>query len=162
MRPDTTITKFQQLKYGYNLGHGKVETKSNTCDNHVLAHDLLRINVLAKDTLDHSKLSHVLAFQVHGLTITFHLMTLQFTRIYTLFEIARINFPRSLSEISTFLSLKNIKTLAFVCEIFWNCCSPDSAPEVVKSRYHPTLETLYELVDGRKNRHCECSLHFKP
>ncbi|KAG2228730.1 hypothetical protein INT48_001164 [Thamnidium elegans] len=162
MRPDATITKIQQLKYGYNLGHGEVKTKSSTCDNHALAHDLFRVSVLAKDTLDHNKLAHALAFQIHGFTITFYMMTLQFTRIYTLFEIARMNFPRSLFEISTFLSLKNIKTLAFVCEIFWSSSSPDSAPEVVKSRYHPTLETLYELVDGSKNRHRECSLHFEP
>ncbi|KAG1373854.1 hypothetical protein G6F61_009828 [Rhizopus arrhizus] len=45
MRPDATITKIQQLKYGYNLGHGEVKTKSSTCDNHALAHDLLRISV---------------------------------------------------------------------------------------------------------------------
>ncbi|KAG2211957.1 hypothetical protein INT47_004644 [Mucor saturninus] len=162
MRPDATITKIQQLKYGYNLRHGEVKTIGSTCDNHALAHDLFRVSVLAKDTLDHNKLSHALAFQIHGFKITFYMMTLQFTRIYTLFEIARMNFPRSLTEISTFLSLKNIKTLVFISEIFWSCCSPDSKPEVVKSRYHPTLETLYELVDGSKNRHRECSLHFEP
>lgn len=62
MRPDVTITKIQQLKYGYNLGHGEVKTKSSACDNHALAHDLFRISVLAKDTLDHNKLAHALAF----------------------------------------------------------------------------------------------------
>ncbi|KAG1182370.1 hypothetical protein G6F36_009237 [Rhizopus arrhizus] len=44
MRPDATVTKIHQLKYGYNLGHGEVKTKTSTCDNHALAHDLLRIS----------------------------------------------------------------------------------------------------------------------
>lgn len=34
IRPETTITKIQQLSYGYNLGHGKAKTKSNTCVNY--------------------------------------------------------------------------------------------------------------------------------
>ncbi len=88
-------------------------------------------------------------------------MTLQFTRIYTFFEIESMDFPRSLTETTTFLSIKNIKTLAFICETFWRCCCSDSVPEVVKSRYYPTLETLYELIDGSNNCHRECSLHFE-
>ncbi len=72
MRPDATVTKIQQLKYGCNLRHGEVKTKTSTCDIHALALDLLRINVLAKDTLDHNKLSHTLAFQIHGFTVTFY------------------------------------------------------------------------------------------
>ncbi|KAG2211917.1 hypothetical protein INT47_004604 [Mucor saturninus] len=155
MRPDATITKIQQLKYGYNLGHGEVKTIGSTCDNHALAHDLFRVSVLAKDTLDHNKLSHALAFQIHGFKITFYMMTLQFTRIYTLFEIARMNFPRSLTEISTFLSLKNIKTLAFVSEIFWSCCSPDSTPEVDKycrdSDSDSSLDPLPKLKGKKKD-----------
>jgi hypothetical protein len=162
MRPDATITKIQQLKYGFNLGHGEVKVKSNTCDNHALAHDLLRINILAKDTLDYNRLSNVLAFQIHGFTITFYLMSLQFTGLYTLFEIARMTFPRSLTGLATFISLKNLQLLVFICETFWSCCIPDSKPDVVKSRYHPTLKTLYQLIDSSRNSHRECSLHFEP
>lgn len=75
-RPDATITKLQQMKYRYNLGHG--ETKVNNCGNHALALELLTVSIFAKDTLDFHKLSNAFGFQVHGFTIVFYPMSLEF------------------------------------------------------------------------------------
>ncbi len=68
-RPDATITKIHQLRYGYNLGHGEVKAKSSVCDYHALCHDLLRLGILAKDSVDHNKLEYAFAFQIQGISM---------------------------------------------------------------------------------------------
>lgn len=123
-RSGTTISRIQQSKNKYNVGHGEVRIRDIPCDTQPLVWDLFRVGLLAKDSLDQNKLSHVIAFHIHGFTITFYMMTLQFNKIYTFLEVARMNFPRSVDEISTFLSLKNLEVLTSVTRIFWSNCDP--------------------------------------
>lgn len=69
-------------------------------NNHDLAHDHLRISVLANDTLDFKKLSNILVFQTSGFTITLYLMSLEYKQVYTLAEIEKFKIPRSIDELA--------------------------------------------------------------
>ncbi|PHZ11878.1 uncharacterized protein RHIMIDRAFT_19900 [Rhizopus microsporus ATCC 52813] len=147
------------MKYYHNLGHGEI--KVNYCSNHTLALDLLRISILAKDTLDFYKLSNSFGFQVSDFTVVFYLMSLEFYGIYTMTEIARIKLPKSINELAAFLSQKNFRSLLYVCQVFWSNCSIASDQKDVTERYRPIIENLYRLIDVSKNRYRECSLYFE-
>ncbi|EIE90520.1 hypothetical protein G6F46_000835 [Rhizopus delemar] len=64
-RPDTTITKIHQLEVRLSFESWDVKAKSSVCDYHALCHDVLRLGILAKDSVDHNKLECALAFQIH-------------------------------------------------------------------------------------------------
>ncbi|KAL7310655.1 hypothetical protein PS15m_010126 [Mucor circinelloides] len=72
-----------------------------------------------------------------------------------LYEICKLSFPRSLEELSSFVSLKNLNTLMRISEMFWRMCKPVSAQDVdiLSDKYRPTHPSLYTLIDGTKNRH---------
>ncbi|KAI7872593.1 hypothetical protein BDF14DRAFT_1877797 [Spinellus fusiger] len=152
-RPDATITKIHQLKHGFNLGHGEVKAKSGVCDYHALCHDLLRLGVFSKDSLDYNKLEYALAFQIHSFSITFYLISLPHHKVYEMIEIAHMKFPRSF--------LNTPQTLFFICETFWRLCVPASDPEVIKRRYCATQKKIYNIIDSSRDRHRECTLRFE-
>ncbi|SAL96971.1 hypothetical protein [Absidia glauca] len=56
MRPDATISKIHQRSFGASLGYGDVKVARQRTDHHALCHDLLRLGILTKDTLDQNKL----------------------------------------------------------------------------------------------------------
>jgi hypothetical protein len=97
-----------------------------------------------------------------GLSITFYLISLRHDKLYTMVEIAHLTFPRSLEELASFVSLKTLQALLFICETFWRLCIPASDPEVIKRKYYPTQRTLYQLIDSSRDRHRECTLRFEP
>ncbi|KAG2227437.1 hypothetical protein INT45_007462 [Circinella minor] len=121
-RPDATLTKLIQLSYEPRLGFGEAKVVQPTTNNNDLCHDLLRLGIFCKEAINTHHGNACLAFQIHGFTITFYLMRLRHDGVYTMYEIAKVLFPRSLEELSSFISLKNLRSLAQVSESFWRLC----------------------------------------
>jgi hypothetical protein len=74
-RPDVTITRIKQMSFDHNLGHGEVKKCGGNA--HDLALDLLRISILAKNTLDFYKLDSSFVVQVNGFSVTFYFISLE-------------------------------------------------------------------------------------
>lgn len=92
----------------------------NNCSNHALAFDLLRISILAKDTFDFHKLSNAFGFQVIEFTTVFYFISLEFHGTCTMTEIAQIKLPKSINELSSFLSQKKKNPfIAFCLPSIW-------------------------------------------
>ncbi|KAI7886217.1 uncharacterized protein EV154DRAFT_545345 [Mucor mucedo] len=127
-----------QRDFGPSLGFGEVKVANPTTDNHALCLDLLRLGIFSKDTVDMNKLQasfkllqldwvyisvrKIWVFHINGFTIIFYLMRLQHDGIYIMQEIDRVAFPASLQYLAVFLSLKNIRTLLMVSDVFWRHC----------------------------------------
>ncbi|KAI8381256.1 uncharacterized protein BYT42DRAFT_482443, partial [Radiomyces spectabilis] len=88
-------------------------------DTQALCHDLLRLTVLSKEAIDWHHLTGCISFQINGFTTIFYMMRLRHIGIYTMLEIARLSYPPSLRDLSTFISWKNLKTLMQMSEVFW-------------------------------------------
>ena len=162
-RPDATLTKLNQLAYGPSMGFGEAKVAQPTTNNNVLCHDLLRLEVFCKEAIDAHQWNSCLAFQIHGFTIVFYLMSLHHDGIYTMHEIAKVSFPRSLEELGSFISLKNIRSLAQVSEAFWRLCQSVPASEIyiMISNSRPTHPCFYNLIDSSKNKGRTCALRFE-
>ena len=80
-----------------------------------------------------------------------------------MYEIAKVLFPRSLEELSTFISLKNIRSLAQVSESFWRLCKtvPASEIDVMISNSRPTHPCFYNLIDRSNNKGGTCAFRFE-
>ncbi|KAI7906807.1 uncharacterized protein BX663DRAFT_483489 [Cokeromyces recurvatus] len=129
-RLDATITRTKQMSFDHNLGHGEVKRCGRNV--HDLALDLLRILILAKDTLDFYKLDS--SFGVQNLN-----------HIYTMLEVERVKVPRSVVDLSTFLSLNNFQCLIYVCRVFWANCKKTENEALLLQRHktHTTKLILF-------------------
>ncbi|KAI9493281.1 hypothetical protein BDB00DRAFT_788128 [Zychaea mexicana] len=123
MRLDGTTSKLSQRELGPSRGFGEVKLAHPSTDKHALCHDLLRLAIFAKDTVDANKLQAALTFQINGFNITFFL-----TRLRQ--ENGLLTFPRSLDELASFVNLKNIHTLLAVTDTFWRLCRTMKEEEV--------------------------------
>jgi hypothetical protein len=63
-RPGAVVSKMYQLSFGASLGFG--EAKIEDIPAHALCHDLLRITLFTKESIDINKLEACLTFQIHG------------------------------------------------------------------------------------------------
>jgi hypothetical protein len=158
-RPDAIISKIQQGDFGQSLGFGEVKLARPTTDNHALCHDLLRLGTFCKDTIDMNKLQAALAFQINGFNIIFYLMRLRHDGIYIMQEISRVAFPASLQDLAGFLSLKNIRTLLMVSDVFWRLCKPVN-DDSWESMRRPTHSAIFSLIHTSKDRRRLCALEF--
>ncbi|KAG1144897.1 hypothetical protein G6F37_012230 [Rhizopus arrhizus] len=69
-RPDAVISKMRQLSFGPSLGFG--EAKVQSTPNYDLCHDLLRLALFGKESIDMNKLAGCLSFQIHGNAIQYN------------------------------------------------------------------------------------------
>lgn len=130
-----------------------------TTDNHALCHDLLRLGTFCKNTIDMNKLQAALGFQINGFSIIFYLMRLRHDGIYVMQEIGRVAFPASLQDLAGFLSLKNIRTLLRVSDVFWRLCKPVK-DDSMESMRRPTHPAIYSLIHTSKDRRRLCAIEF--
>ncbi|ORE09381.1 hypothetical protein BCV72DRAFT_201609, partial [Rhizopus microsporus var. microsporus] len=89
-------------------------------------HDLLRLEILVKDSIDHNKLEYALAFKYMAylcFSITFYLISLSHHKLYEMIKVAHMMLPGSLEELPSFVSLKTLQALFFVCETSGDCTS---------------------------------------
>ncbi|KAI9254089.1 hypothetical protein BY458DRAFT_521456 [Sporodiniella umbellata] len=145
--------------FGPSLGFGEVKLARPTTDNHALCLDLLRLGAFCKDTIDMNKLQAALAFQINGFSIIFYLMRLRHDGMYIMQEIGRVAFPASLQDLTVFLSLKNIRTLLMVSDVFWRLCKPVN-DDSWESMRRPTHSAIFSLIHASKDRHRLCALEF--
>lgn len=149
------ITKLDQLVFGHSLGFGEAKIAQCTPDKYNLCHDLLRLALFCKETINKNQLNASLAFEINGFSVVVFLMRLDYDGTYCLYEICKLSFPRSLEELSSFVTLKNSNTLMRISEMFWRMCKPVSAQDAdtLSDKYRLTHPSLYTLIDGTKNRH---------
>ncbi|KAI8975586.1 hypothetical protein BDF20DRAFT_914482 [Mycotypha africana] len=62
---------------------------------------------------------------------------------------------------SSFVNLKNIRTLLMVTEAFWRLYQPVNDEELWKTKRRPTYPAIYSLIDATKDRHRFCVLQFE-
>ncbi|ORX48774.1 hypothetical protein DM01DRAFT_262919, partial [Hesseltinella vesiculosa] len=84
-RPDAVISKVNQLSFGQSLGFG--EARVQHASNYELCHDLLRLALYSKDSIDMNYLDGCMLFQVHGFGITFYLTQLLHEHVYTMLKV---------------------------------------------------------------------------
>lgn len=95
-----------------------------------------------------------------GFNITFFVSRLVTNGIYAFFEIACLRFPQSLDDLPSFITLKNMKLLLGINDVFWRLCQKSDDPAVITSRYKETLASLETLFDTSKDRTRSCAMRY--
>ena len=93
--------------------------------------------------------------------ITFFLMRLVATGLYTFVGIAHLQFADSVENLPSFCTLVNIKKLLAINDVFWCYCKESTEPEKIEARYAKTLTTLNDLIDGKQDSSRSCVMHHE-
>ncbi|KAI7856631.1 hypothetical protein BDC45DRAFT_533595 [Circinella umbellata] len=117
-RPDASLTMINQLQFGFNLGFGEVKISQPTCDKAALCNDFVRLTHLTKECLDNHLLDASFSFQIHGFSVSFYMTQLPCHKLYTMTELGKVPFPKSLKDISAFCCPQNLQFLIQVTNAF--------------------------------------------
>ncbi|KAL0092776.1 hypothetical protein J3Q64DRAFT_1830416 [Phycomyces blakesleeanus] len=79
----------------------------------------------AKRAIEWHDLPACLAFMINEYSISFFIVSKRHDCLYTMTEIASLDFASSLSNLHTFATCKNLDLLAAVSHCFWSICTHD-------------------------------------
>ncbi|KAI8335877.1 hypothetical protein BC941DRAFT_354975 [Chlamydoabsidia padenii] len=158
-RPDAVISKKPQMDFRGNVGFGEVKVWQGN-GKRSLCMDTLRLTIFMKNAIDVNMLDGALAFQIHGFHITFFMMQLNAKGIYTFVELDYVRFPQSLEDLPCFFTLATLGRLLKVHDCFWRHCKKSANPDMIESRYKPTLLTLDNAIDSSHDSTRSCQLRY--
>ncbi|KAG2213127.1 hypothetical protein INT47_011276 [Mucor saturninus] len=141
------------------LGFGEAKIQQDFWSK-LLCLDTLRLAIFTKNAIGVHILDGALAFQIHGLNVTFYHNQVAAKGIYTCKKIAHIRFPQSLEDLSPFFTLINIQKLLMVNHIFWDTCKKSQHPDIIYSRYKEAQMSLDAIIDSSQDGTRQCVLRF--
>lgn len=77
-------------------------------------------------------------------------------------QIGKLDFPRSLSDLSSFVCPQNLQLLLQLTDAFWTNCKKCEDPTLLKEKSTKSISLglLYHFLDPHKNRRRDCPDHF--
>ncbi|CAO3703510.1 unnamed protein product [Rhizopus stolonifer] len=125
MRPDAIISTLVQYDFGCPLGFGEAKVGNISTTKQSVNLDIFRLGITCKRAIERHGLPACLAFMINGYEISFFIVSKRHDCLYTMMEIASLNFASSLSNLHTFATRKNLDLLAAVSNCFWSICAQD-------------------------------------
>lgn len=73
-------------------------------------------------------------------------------------EVGHLKFPRSIKELPSLVTFRNLKILLAINDAFWRLCRPSKEPELINARYTKTPDFITYFIEGSKEQnllsHC--------
>ncbi|SAM06250.1 hypothetical protein [Absidia glauca] len=112
IRPDAIISTLVQHDFGCPLGFGETKTGNVSTTKQAVNLDISRLGITCKRAIERHDLPACLASMINGYSISFFIVSKRHDCLYTMTEIASLNFASSLSDLHTFATRKNLDLLA--------------------------------------------------
>ncbi|CAO3632387.1 unnamed protein product [Mucor fragilis] len=122
MRPDAIISTLVWHGFGCPLGFGEAKVGNISTTKQSVNLDIFRLGITCKRTIERQDLPACLAFMINVYGISFFIVSKRHDCLYTMMEIASLNFASSLH---TFATRKNLDLLSAVSNCFWSICAQD-------------------------------------
>jgi hypothetical protein len=122
IRPDAIISTLVQHDLGYSIGFDEVKVGNESTTKHSVCLDVVRLGVVCKQAIDRAHLAGCIAFLINGFYLSFFMVRKEQHQFYTMTEITSLAMTPSLSDLYTFVMLKNLNMLAKVIHSFWCHC----------------------------------------
>ncbi|KAI9361879.1 hypothetical protein BD770DRAFT_316832 [Pilaira anomala] len=101
MRPDAIISTLVQHDFGCPLGFGEAKAGNVSTTKQSVNLDIFRLGITCKRAIERHDLPACLAFMINGYGISFFVVSKRHDCLYTMMEIASLNFTSSLSNLHT-------------------------------------------------------------
>ncbi|KAG0162539.1 hypothetical protein DFQ28_001111 [Apophysomyces sp. BC1034] len=162
-RPDACISNLDGVMWGATLSFGEVKCFSQMGNNFVIAKDLVRLALFAKNSIDVHNLHGVLVFQVIGRHAFFYLVNLLSDALYIMLEIGNIELPGCLMDLPAYVAQAH--RLLDILSLYDDMCISWTATETkhFSTRKRKTLaaDTQNNIIDKTRNRKRPSITSFK-
>ncbi|RCH94979.1 hypothetical protein CU097_001320, partial [Rhizopus azygosporus] len=153
------LTAFFNNKAESNTNHGYGEAKSaiQEAKNILVCRDLIRVAIFCKNALDAQNLDGILGLQIVGRKITFHILVLPSTGVYTMYELGSVKLPDTLHDLPKLLM--DMPAILRILDVFDRLCIRSADPPQ-PTRHHPTvsLSVFNGIFSSTQDRKRPCYL----
>lgn len=153
-RPDACVSGLNGVTWGISRGFGEVKSSAEANNNYLVARDLIRLGIFAKNSIDLNNMKGCLVFQSIGRHTFFYLVTLLNDAIYVMYEIAKIEIPMCISDLPLYLG--QIGRLMHVLTVYDDYCVPTDQKDLdnlhARKRKSMTDAQHDRILDPSKNR----------
>jgi hypothetical protein len=125
IRPDAIMSTLVQHNFGCPLGFDETKPGNAFTTKQVVNLDIFRLGITCKRAIEQLDLQACLTFIINGHFISFFIVSKHHNGLFTMIEIASLEFASSLSNLHTFATRKNLNLLAVVSHCFWSTCAID-------------------------------------
>ncbi|KAL0082047.1 hypothetical protein F4703DRAFT_1739259 [Phycomyces blakesleeanus] len=125
MRPDAIISTLVQHEFECLFGFSEAKVGKISTTKQSVNLDIFRLGITCKRAIEWHDLPACLAFMINEYSISFFIVSKRHDCLYTMTEIASLDFASSLSNLHTFATCKNLDLLAAVSHCFWSICTHD-------------------------------------
>ncbi|KAI8646618.1 hypothetical protein BD408DRAFT_409967 [Parasitella parasitica] len=106
----------------------------------------MRVATLAKDASDRHNLKSIFAFLVVGKNATFYIINRAKPDLYTICEIAHIQFPFSLDQVQLFISQLNKVIMVITC---FQCVVNGDTHDYAQNPVTLAKHTMHQVIDAK-------------
>ncbi|KAI8058814.1 hypothetical protein BDF21DRAFT_440870 [Thamnidium elegans] len=75
-------------------------------------------------------------------------------------EVGHLKFPKSIKELPSLVTLRNLKILFAINDAFWRLCRPSKEPELINARYIKTSYFITDFIESSKYKNRICSIRL--
>ncbi|KAG0165213.1 hypothetical protein DFQ29_001722 [Apophysomyces sp. BC1021] len=124
-------------------------------NKYLLAKDLVRLGIFAKNSIDVNNMKGVLAMQVIGRRVFFYIVILMYDGMYIMYEIGQLLIPAKLSDLSLYAG--QVDTILDIISVYDNLCTAyndDDLPTTLHTRKRKTMscDDHDHVVSDSRNR----------
>lgn len=145
IRPDAIVSTLVQHDFGCPLGFGEAKPGNVSTTKQAVNLDIFRLGITCKRAIDRYDLPACLAFMINGYSVSFFIVSKRHDHLYTMIEIASLEFASSLSDLHTFATRKNLDLLSAVSHCFWSTCAADIPYDAAVTALQDGLDDLVPI-----------------
>lgn len=118
-QPDFGVMTIQNASWNGAFAVGEVKGEDKKNDTYLCLTDLLRVGMMAIDSININYFSGVIGVHVVGLQVTFYIITLFSKSLYIMLEICSVRMPRDITQLREYVSA--MEDLLLVSSFYKNC-----------------------------------------
>lgn len=139
-RPYTCISVLDGSNWGVISGVSEAKCHSQAENKYLLAKDLVRLGIFAKNFIDVNNVKGVLAMQMIGRRVFFYIVILMCDGMYIMYEIGQLLIPAKLSNLSLYAG--QVDTILDIISMYDNLCTAyddDDLLTTLHTRKRPSI-----------------------
>ncbi|KAG0162143.1 hypothetical protein DFQ30_003095 [Apophysomyces sp. BC1015] len=149
------ISVLDGSNWGVTRGFSEAKCHSQAENKYLLAKDLVRLGIFAKNSIDVNNMKGVLAMQVIGRRVFFYIVILMYDGMYIMYEIGQLLIPAKLSDLSLYAG--QVDTILDIISVYDNLCTAyndDDLPTTLHTRKRKTMscDDHDHVVSDSRNR----------
>ncbi|KAL0092835.1 hypothetical protein J3Q64DRAFT_1721792 [Phycomyces blakesleeanus] len=157
--PDGEMATINQRSIAYHLGYCEVKVSEGDSSSVYLHYDMLRLARFGKKLCHNEDLRGSLLVMAVGFRVRFFILTRN-KPFDTMFEIANMELPKSLSTLASFTS--NVHKIKQILQAYYTHCTKE--PEISlkrKKESSMTKNDIQQVINTSKPKKMKASLSFK-